>query len=91
MDTAALMYNLDLVITVDTAIAHLAGGLGVPCWLLLNASPDWRWMLTENTSPWYPTMKLFRQQQLGEWTSVIDHILNDLNLIVPSTKRSAEQ
>ena len=60
-DTAAFIENLDLVITVDTAVAHLSGALGKPVWTLLPAVPDWRWMLDREDSPWYPTMKLFRQ------------------------------
>jgi ADP-heptose:LPS heptosyltransferase len=69
MDTAAVMRNLDLVITSDTATAHLAGGLGVPVWLALSAAPEWRWMKDRPTSPWYPTMRLFRQRILGDWAS----------------------
>src|SRR5262249_23681904 len=61
MDTAAVMKNLDLVITSDTAIAHLAGALGVPVWVALPQVPDWRWLLGREDSPWYPTMRLFRQ------------------------------
>jgi len=71
VDTAALIMQLDLVITVDTAVAHLAGALGKPVWLLLPFTPDWRWMLHRDDSPWYPTMRLFRQNQPGDWDSVI--------------------
>lgn len=71
MDTAAAMKNLDLVITSDTAVAHLAGALGVPVWLGLPYMPNWRWLLERNDSPWYPTMRLFRQPQAGDWNSVI--------------------
>ncbi len=74
MDTAAIMMNLDLVITSDTAIAHLAGALGVPVWILLPFSPDWRWLLDRNDSPWYPTMRLFRQKSLGDWRGVFEAI-----------------
>jgi tetratricopeptide (TPR) repeat protein len=70
MDTAAIMMNLDLVITSDTSIAHLAGALGVPVWLALPFVPDWRWLLARSDSPWYPTMRLFRQKSLGDWASV---------------------
>jgi tetratricopeptide (TPR) repeat protein len=66
-DTAALVANLDLVICVDTAVAHLAGAMGKPVWVLLPFVPDWRWMLRREDSPWYPTMRLFRQEQLGRW------------------------
>jgi Flp pilus assembly protein TadD len=70
MDTAAIMKNLDLVITSDTSIAHLAGALGVPVWIAITYVPDWRWLLNRADSPWYPTMRLFRQPALGDWPSV---------------------
>jgi len=70
-DTAALIANLDLIITVDTAVAHLAGAMGKKVWLLLSDPPDWRWMLDRADTPWYPTMRLFRQQTRGDWDSVI--------------------
>jgi hypothetical protein len=73
-DTAALMMNLDLVITPDTAIAHLAGSLGVPTWVGLSLAPDWRWMLEREDSPWYPTMRLFRQKELGKWSELFERI-----------------
>lgn len=69
-DTAALIANLDLVISVDTALAHLAGALGAPAWTLIGFAPDWRWLLGREDSPWYPSMRLFRQPQLGDWDSV---------------------
>ena len=68
MDTAAVMQLCDLVITSDTAIAHMAGALGVPVWVVLKFVPDWRWMLDRVDSPWYPTMRLFRQKSHGDWT-----------------------
>ncbi len=74
MDTAAIMRNLDLVITSDTAAAHLAGSLGVPVWLALQLVPDWRWLLEREDCPWYPTMRLFRQTQLGDWPDVFARI-----------------
>jgi ADP-heptose:LPS heptosyltransferase len=70
MDTAAILQSLDLVVTVDTSIAHLAGGLGVPDWVPLSAVSDWRWLLKRENSPWYPTMRLFRQKTLGDWDGV---------------------
>jgi tetratricopeptide (TPR) repeat protein len=70
-ETGAILENLDLLITVDTAAAHLAGALGRPVWLLLPYVPDWRWLLVRNDSPWYPTMRLFRQPAPGDWPSVI--------------------
>ncbi|MDU0457881.1 MAG: tetratricopeptide repeat protein [Geobacteraceae bacterium] len=77
-DTAALIANLDLVITVDTAVAHLAGALGKPVWLLLANCPDWRWMMGREDSPWYPTMRLFRQQRPGDWKSVVGKLVGEL-------------
>jgi tetratricopeptide (TPR) repeat protein len=74
MDTAAIMMNLDLVITSDTSIAHLAGALGVPVWVGLPFVPDWRWMLERSDSPWYPTMRLFRQKKPGNWAGVFEEI-----------------
>ena len=70
-DTAALINQLDLVISIDTAVTHLAGALGKPVWLLLPYAPDWRWMLERPDSPWYPTMRLFRQTVYGEWDGVL--------------------
>lgn len=72
VDTAALMASLDLVVTSDTAIAHLAGALGRPTWVALKHVPEWRWMLDRDDSPWYPTMRLFRQQRAGEWGGVFE-------------------
>ena len=69
-DTAAIVSLLDLVITADTAVAHLAGGLGIPVWLANSAVGEWRWMVDREDSPWYPTMRIFRQSQLGDWDSV---------------------
>jgi len=70
-DSAALIAELDLVITIDTAIAHLVGALGVPVWVMLKSSPDWRWMLDRDDSPWYDSARLFRQPEPGDWESVI--------------------
>jgi tetratricopeptide (TPR) repeat protein len=77
-DTAALIENLDLIVSVDTAVAHLAGALGKQVWTLLPFAPDWRWMLNREDSPWYPTMRLFRQPSPGDWKSVIDKIKDEL-------------
>ena len=79
-DTAALIENLDLVISVDTAIAHLAGALGKTTWTLIPFSPDWRWMLNRENSPWYPTMRLFRQPSMEDWKSVIAQVAEELRL-----------
>ncbi|MCX6927408.1 MAG: tetratricopeptide repeat protein, partial [Verrucomicrobia bacterium] len=73
-DTAALIDQLDLVIAVDTSVAHLAGALACPVWLLLPFAPDWRWLLDRDDSPWYPTMRLFRQPAPGDWTSVVQSV-----------------
>jgi tetratricopeptide (TPR) repeat protein len=81
MDTAGLMKNLDLVITSDTAVAHLAGALGIKTWLVLKFIPDWRWLLARSDSPWYPTITLYRQQSPGDWSSVFDKIYEDLSIL----------
>ncbi len=77
-DTAALIDNLDLVISVDTAVAHLAGSLGKPVWLLNRYNPDWRWLLERNDSPWYPSMQIFRQSKAGDWNGVIAEVQQQL-------------
>jgi ADP-heptose:LPS heptosyltransferase len=77
-DTAALVANLDLVISVDTSIAHLAGAMGKPVWLLLPLNCDWRWLTVREDSPWYPTMRLFRQKKFGDWTGVIQRVVDRL-------------
>lgn len=77
-DTAFALRGMDLVITVDTALAHLAGALGMPTFLLVPFSPDWRWLLGREDSPWYPTMRIYRQPEPGDWDGVIRQILDDL-------------
>ena len=77
-DTAAAIENLDLVISIDTAVAHLAGAMGKPTWLLLPRVPDWRWLLLRSDTPWYPSMRLFRQKKFGEWGSVVHEICESL-------------
>lgn len=79
VDTAAVIANLDLIITSDTAIAHLAGALGAQVWVALAYVPDWRWMLWGDRSPWYPTMRLFRQSEYGNWSEVFDRIALELS------------
>jgi tetratricopeptide (TPR) repeat protein len=79
-DTAAAIEALDLVIAVDTAVAHVAGALGKPVWLLLPAAADFRWLMDREDSPWYPTMRLFRQQQPGEWQEVIGRVADALRV-----------
>jgi tetratricopeptide (TPR) repeat protein len=83
-DTAALISALDLVVTVDTVIAHLAGALGKPVWVLLSYTPDWRWFLDRPDSPWYPTMRLFRPSQVGDWHGLIETVASDLRQLRPS-------
>ena len=78
-DTAAVINSLDLVVTIDTAVAHLAGAMGKPTWILLPHAPEWRWMLDREDTPWYPTARLFRQKRLGDWESVIERVRASLS------------
>jgi len=82
IDTAAVMANCDLIITSDTAIAHLAGSLGCRTWVVLKKIPDWRWMLDRNDSPWYPKMKLYRQKKHDNWEEVFETIKKDLQSLI---------
>lgn len=82
LDTAAVMKVCDLVITSDTAIAHLGGALGVPTWVALKSVPDWRWMLGRSDSPWYPSMRLFRQKSRGDWTTVFAELESAVKALV---------
>ena len=77
-DTAAVLALVDLVICVDTSVAHVAGALGRPAFVLLPFQPDWRWTLDRETSPWYPAIKLFRQPAIGDWRSPIAEIVRAL-------------
>ncbi len=86
MDTAAIVSQLDLVITTDTMLAHLAGVLGVPVWVALPHVPDWRWLLARSDSPWYPTMRLFRQSKPGDWRSVFAEMAEEMK----NVKRAKE-
>ena len=81
-DTAALVANLDLVISVDTSVAHLAGAMGKPVWLLDRFDPDWRWLAGRRDSPWYPTLRIYRQPHAGDWDSVIDSVRAELGLFI---------
>jgi tetratricopeptide (TPR) repeat protein len=83
-DTAAIVAHLDLIIAVDTSIVHLAGALGKPVWTLLAFAPDWRWLLGRNDSPWYPTMRLFRQPSPGDWASVFASVASELRTFDPA-------
>ncbi len=83
-DTAAVMQHLDLVITVDTSVAHLAGALGVPVWVILPYPAEWRWLTDRENSPWYPTMRLFRQTKPDDWQTVFDAICKALTIEIQS-------
>ncbi|MDR3684474.1 MAG: hypothetical protein P4L11_12170 [Geothrix sp.] len=78
-DTAYALSAMDLVVTVDTSIAHVAGALGLPTFLLIAAFPDWRWLLDRDDSPWYPSLRIYRQPEVGNWTSVIKRVVADLS------------
>ena len=85
MDTAAVMMNLDLIISVDTAPLHLAGALGLPVWALLRFAGCWRWLLDREDSPWYPTMRLFRQKHWGDWDEVFGRITEEVKKLLPAS------
>ena len=87
VDTAAVMENLDLVITIDTSIAHLAGALGCRVWVLLCATPDWRWGLEGSETPWYPSMRLFRQRRAGQWDGVFEQVADALARLIATHGR----
>jgi hypothetical protein len=87
--TAALIESLDLVITVDTAVAHLAGALGKPVWTLLPYAPDWRWLLEREDTPWYPGMRLFRQPRAGAWEPVLVRVREELAKMAAAASSSA--
>jgi tetratricopeptide (TPR) repeat protein len=87
-DTAAVIAGLDLVVTTDTAVAHLAGALGKPVWILLSGSPDWRWLIAREDCPWYPSARLFRQSTLGDWQPVIARVQRELANFVAGPKAS---
>jgi hypothetical protein len=83
-DTAAVLALCDLVISVDTAAVHLAGAMGRPVWVLVPFAPDWRWSLQGETTPWYPTVRLFRQTSLDDWDGVIARVSDELRRFAPS-------
>ncbi|HUY90073.1 MAG TPA: tetratricopeptide repeat protein [Pirellulales bacterium] len=87
MDTAAILMNLDLVISSDTSLVHLAGGMGVPVWVALPRAADWRWLLNREDCPWYPTMRLFRQREWGNWEELFDHMAGEVWELVKQKQR----
>jgi hypothetical protein len=89
LDTAAVMENLDLIISCDTSIAHLAGALARPAWLALKRVPDWRWLLDRSDSPWYPSMRLFRQQERSDWRIVCQEMTAELKKLL-AARQAAE-
>jgi ADP-heptose:LPS heptosyltransferase len=82
METAALIDTLDLIISADTGVAHLAGALGKPVWMLNRYNSDWRWGLRSKTTPWYPSMRIFRQPRLGDWDTVLDQVVAELRRMI---------
>jgi hypothetical protein len=88
LDTAAVLKSLDLFITSDTAVAHLAGALGVPVWMPLSTTPDWRWMTDREDNPWYPKMRIFRQQEHMAWGPDFQRMAAELRALVPSRVRT---
>lgn len=90
-DTAALIEGLDLVVAVDTAVTHLAAGLGKPVWMLDRFNPDWRWLDGRKDSPWYPTLQIYRQPRPGDWATVIADVAQDLRVLAGAPARAFEQ
>ncbi len=86
-DSAALMKAMDLIITIDSAPAHLAGALGVPVWMLQLYTTDWRWMVGRADSPWYPTMRIYRQEAPGDWAAPIEHLARDFDVLLQARIR----
>ncbi len=80
-DTMAILQNLDLLVTVDTSVAHLAGAMGRPVWIMLPHAPDWRWLLERDDSPWYPTARLFRQTAERRWHEVAERIAREMTIL----------
>jgi ADP-heptose:LPS heptosyltransferase len=81
-DTAGLLDLMDLVVTIDTSVAHLAGAMGKPVWILLPYSADWRWLLDRSDSPWYPSVRLFRQREIGNWKHVVEDVKTELRILL---------
>jgi ADP-heptose:LPS heptosyltransferase len=81
LETAAIIQNCDLIVTSDTSVAHLAGAMAKPTWLLLHDRAEWRWGLEESHTFWYPSMKLFRQHSRGDWSDVFERVVQELKLM----------
>ena len=81
-EAATVLTQLDLLITIDAPIAHLAGGMGLPAWVLLPHTADWRWMVNRADSPWYPSLRLFRQPSAGDWRSVMTQVRTSLGALL---------
>jgi hypothetical protein len=90
LEAAAVIRAMDVVITVDSFPAHLAGALGIPTWTLLHSEPDWRWLNERSDSPWYPTMRLFRQPRAGDWAPVIAHVAAKLTALAEARRLTDE-
>lgn len=80
---------MDLVITIDTSVAHLAGAMGKPVWILLPYSADWRWLLDRTDSPWYPSARLFRQREIGNWAAHIEEVKNEVRMALEKLQAGA--
>jgi tetratricopeptide (TPR) repeat protein len=91
VDTAERIASLDLVISVDTAVAHLAASLGKPAWLLISSTPDWRWLCDRHDSPWYPSVRIFRQSIPGDWAGVVEHVAKELASLVQQKSRRVDE
>jgi len=89
-DTAAVLANLDLIVSVDTSVLHLAGAMGRPTWALLSAAPEWRWLLERSDSPWYPTVRLFRQKHKGQWGPVFQQVAAELQRLLCQKRSSTD-
>ncbi|MEJ2703919.1 MAG: glycosyltransferase family 9 protein, partial [Sedimentisphaerales bacterium] len=89
-DTAAVIANLDLVISVDTAVLHLAGAMAKPAWAILSSASDWRWMLGRDDTPWYPSVRLFRQSKYGDWDGVFERVAAELATLSGSALRTRD-
>ena len=84
--TAAIIEQMDVILSIDTYIVHLAGAMNIPAWIMLPYTPDWRWFLDRSDTPWYPSSRLFRQEAPGDWASVIDTIRPELEVLIVQNK-----